>query len=231
LTVEERSRTEEFVGLHPGDTVAFIGGGGKSMLMDSIGRRLVKDGRKVLLAGTRSFRLPEVEAPPVFLTGEQPLGNLAPILGEHGLVVIAPERGPDGELSAYAPGALAPFRRMADYLFVECEDAGGESLPEPRLDRKVPPGTKVMMMVAGIDALGPEIDTAEFARRLTVPGGVLRCRPGIDRRVLALNKADRKSMRADAARVGGRALDMLDANYPRPKVILTSVRDYLRPIG
>jgi len=225
------SKTEKFVGLHRGDVVAFIGGGGKSMLMDSIARRLVKEGRKVLLAATRPWRLPESGAPTVFLTGEQSLGNLKPILGEHGVVALAPERAPDGTLLGYAPGALRIFIPMADYLFVEAEDAEGESLPAPTLKRPIPKGTKVLVMVAGIDALGPELDTAAFAERLTAPGGLLRFRPGIDRRVLMLNKTDRKPQRSDAALVAGKALELLDGEIPRPKVILTSVRDYLRPLA
>ncbi len=224
-------RTEAFVGLHRGDVVAFIGGGGKSMLMDSIARRLVKDGRKVLLAATRSWRLPESGGPTVFLTGEQSLGNLAPILGEHGVVALTPERAPDGTLLGYAPGALKIFAPMADYLFVEAEDAKAESLPAPTLKRPIPKGTKVLVMVAGIDALGPDLDTGAFAERLTAPGGLLRCRPGIDRRILMLNKTDQKSMRSDAAHVAVRALDLLDPEIPRPKVVLTSVRDYLRPLA
>ena len=227
----ERSRTEKFLGLRKGDLVAFIGGGGKSMLMDSIGRRLVKEGRKILLAATRTWRLPEAGGPTYFLTGEQPLGHLNPILGEHGIVALAPERSPDGLLSGYAPGALQTFARMADYLLVEAEDADGASLPGPVPRRAVPTGTRVLLMVAGMDALGPDLDTTAFAECLTVPGGLLRCRPGIDRRILLLNKADRNSIRKDAALVVRKALDMLGAQYPQPKVVLTSVRDYLRPLA
>jgi hypothetical protein len=225
------SNTEKFLGIRKGDLVAFVGGGGKSMLMDSIGRRLVNEGRKVLLAATRPWRLPETGAPPVFLTGEQQLGHLHPILGEHGIVALAPERNPEGVLSGYARGALRTFARMADYLFVEAEDAAGLSLPEPVMSRPVPTGTSVLLMVAGMDALGPDLDTSAFAERLTVPGGLLRCHPGIPRRILLLNKTERKSVRQDAALVAGKALDLLEEGYPRPKVILTSVRDYLRPLA
>ena len=227
----KQSKTEEFIGLHRGDLVAFIGGGGKSMLMDSIGRRLVKEGHRVLLAATRPWRLPDQGAPQVFLTGEQSLGNLRPILGEHGLVALAPELAPDGTLLGYAPGALSIFAPMADYLFVEAEDAHGASLPEPHLDRPIPTGTKVLLMVAGADALGPDLDTTAFAERLAAPGGLLRCRPGIDRRVLLLNKTERKPVRSDASLVAGNALSLLDPKYPRPKVLLTSVRDYLRRLA
>ncbi len=227
----EGSKTEEFLGIRSGDLVAFIGGGGKSMLMDSIGRRLVKEGRKVLLAATRPWRLPETGAPTVFLTGEQPLGYLKAILGEHGIVALAPERSPEGTLSGYAPGALRIFARMADYLFVEAEDAGGLSLPDPVQDRPIPTGTRVLLMVAGIDALGPDLDTTAFAEHLTAPDGILRCRPGIDRRILLLNKTDRNSKRKDAALVARKALDMLGEAVPPPKVVLTSVRDILRPLA
>ena len=227
----EGSKTEEFLGIRSGDLVAFVGGGGKSMLMDSIGRRLVQEGRKVLLAATRPWRLPDTGAPKYFLTGEQPLGHLYPILGEHGIVALAPEQSPEGVLSGYAPGALRIFARMADFLFVEAEDAGGSSLPDLNPDRHIPTGTKVLLMVAGIDALGPDLDTTAFAERLTAPDGILRCRPGIDRRILLLNKADRNSKRKDAALVARKALDMLGKNGPPPKVLLTSVRDYLRPLA
>ncbi len=230
MSGKPKSRTEKFLSIERGDVVSFVGGGGKSMLMDSIARRLVKEDRKVLLAATRPFRLPPGGGTQFFLTGEEPLGNLKPILSEHGLVMLAPERSDDGLFGGYAPGALRIYAAKADYLFVEAEDARGLSLPPPAEPRPIPPDTSVLFLVAGLDALGPDLDCEAFGEKLAAPGGLLTCRTDIERRVLLLNKADRNSIRRDGALVAARAFEALEEAILRPKVVLTSIRDYLRPL-
>ena len=55
---------------------------------------------------------------------------------------------------------------MGDYLFVEAESALGLSLPPiPPAPRPVPPLTSVLVAVAGLDALGSDLDCKAFAER------------------------------------------------------------------
>jgi hypothetical protein len=117
---------------------------------------------------------------------------------------------------------------MADYLLVEAEDAGGESLPPTAAEsRNVPPVTTVLCAVAGLDALGPDLDEDAFAGRLAAGDGVLRCRPDLDRRILFLHKADGPGAQAAGARIAVLVGRLLAGDLPVPKVIVTSVRDFL----
>ena len=86
MGVPKPSRTERFLGITPGDVVSFVGGGGKSMLMHSLARRLAKEDRKVLVTATRSFRLAPGDSPYLFLTDERAFGLLLPNLEEHGAI-------------------------------------------------------------------------------------------------------------------------------------------------
>ena len=125
------TRSEDFLGIETGDVVAFIGGGGKSTLMHSLGRRLAREGRKVVIAATRPFVLEPGQTPYLFLTDERAFGDLRPNLSEHGVVTVAPERGEDGLLAGYDPEEVDSFADVGDYLFVEAEDSDGSSLPHP----------------------------------------------------------------------------------------------------
>jgi len=223
-------KVEEFLKIGPGDVLSFVGAGGKSMLIHSIGRRLVNEGRKVLIAATRPFRPPEDEKPVVFLTDERRFEHLLPHLGEHGLLVVAPSEAEDGMLAGYPPRELDTFLGVADYLLVEAEDAGGASLPMPLRDRDAPDITTVLMMVAGLDAVDDDLEPEAMGATLAAEEGLLRCRPDIEKRVLLLHKADRLKHRKIGARVAKAALDALPASFPPPRLILTSLRDLMVPL-
>jgi hypothetical protein len=226
---EKKSRTEEFLGIRPGDVVTFVGGGGKSTLIHTIARRLAREDRTVVTTATRPFRPEAGDTPYVFLTDERPFGDLLPNLKEHGTVTVAPERRADGTLAGYSPEEVDTFADVGDYLFVEAQDSGGASLPAPTGERfAVPPLTTVLCAVAGLDALGPDLDCTAFADRLADPASFLFVWPQARQRVILLNKADRRSIRMDGARISKHLYELLGP--PRPKILLTSVRDYLKPI-
>jgi len=227
----ELTRTEKFLGIVPGDIVTFIGGGGKSMLLNSIARRLAKEERRVVCAATRDFQPWTGDSPYLFLTDERPFGELMPNLGEHGTVTVAPERLEDGSCRGYGEEEIDTFSDLGDYLFVEAEDSHGQSLPAPAAEpRPIPLLTTVLCAVAGLDALGPDLDCAAFAEVLAHPNGILRAFPAARRTVLLLNKADRHSVRRDGARVAALAKERLGDDGPPLHVILTSVRDYMKRV-
>jgi hypothetical protein len=225
------TKTEKFLGIVPGDVVSFIGGGGKSMLLHSLARRLAKEERRVLCAATRDFRPETGDSPYLFLTDERPFGDLLPNLHEHGTVTVAPEQHEDGSCRGYGPDEIDTFTDLGDYLFVEAEDSEGRSLPEPPAEpRPIPRLTTVICAVAGLDALGPDLDCAAFAGVLTDPAGILNAFPAARRTLLLLNKADRHSVRMDGAKVGALTKDRLGDDRPPVHVILTSVRDYMKRV-
>lgn len=227
----ELTRTEKFLGIVPGDVVSFVGGGGKSTLMHSLAARLAKEDRRIVCAATRDFRPVPGESPYLFLTDERPFGQLLPNLQEHGTLTVAAERLPDDSLRGYRPDEIDTFTDLGDYLFIEAEDAGGTSLPEPvTAPRPIPRLTTVICAVAGLDALGPDLDCAAFAEVLTDDGGILRCFPAARRTVLMLNKADRRSVRLDGAKIAKLAKDDLAGEGPPVHVVLTSVKDYMKRV-
>jgi len=224
------SKTERFLGLIRGDVVSFVGGGGKSMLMHSLARRLAREDRKVLVTATRIFQLAPGDSPYLFLTDERAFGLLLPNLQEHGAVTVAPERLTDGSLRGYRPDEVDTFADVGDYLFVEAETSLGQSLPlPPPAPRPVPPLTSVLVAVAGLDALGADLDCRAFAERLCVEGGVLTVRTDLERRILCLNKADLRSVKQDGARVAGHVREILGPDAV-PKIVLTSVKDVLKSL-
>jgi hypothetical protein len=225
------SRTEEFMGIHPGDVVSFVGGGGKSMLIHSVARRLAKEGRTVLATATRPVSWQPGDSPSLFLCGEREFAELRPNLGEHGTVTIAPSRLEDGRLAPFRPEEIGGLAEAASYVFVEAEDSGGASLPLPPPEpRPVPPSTSVLCAVAGLDALGPDLDTAAFAERLLAPDGLIRCCPDAKWTVLMLNKADRQPARQDGALIARRVRDLMEPSWTRPKILLTSIQDFYKPL-
>jgi hypothetical protein len=214
------SRTEEFLSLRPGDVVSFIGGGGKTTLIHALAARLAKEGRRVIVTATRPFAFRPGDSPPLLTDGSGP-----------GAFTASPGPLPGGLLAGVLPEDLPGPFRDADYLLVEAEDARGESLPPPAAARPVPPATTVLCAVAGLDALGPTLASRGFAGRLYAPGGTLRCREELDRRFLLLSKADGRSAREDGASVLRALLDLAGPGARLPKLLLTSVRDFLRPVS
>lgn len=228
MTERKRSRTEKFLGISPGDVVAFVGGGGKSTLIGALAGRLAREHRTVVTTATRDFRVAPGDSPYIFLTDERPFGELFPNLTEHGTLTVALERLADGTLRGYRRDEVDTFSDVGDYLFVEAEDSRGESLPDAANGRAVPPVTSVLVFVAGLDALGPDLDCAGFGERLAGPEGLLRVDEPGERRILLLNKADRPSVRQDGARVTKEVRARLGEEARELKIILTSVRDFLR---
>ena len=144
-------------------------------------------------------------------------------------MTIAPTRLEDDRLAGYDPNGLTRFTEAADYLFVEAEDSNGQSLPQPTGEpRPIPPNTRVLCAVAGLDALGPDFDTRAFAERLVAPDGILRSWPDAKWTVLLLNKADGKPARQDGVQVARQVRDLLEPSFTRPKILLTSIRDFYK---
>jgi len=201
------------------------------MLLHSLARRLANEDRRVVCAATRDFRPGVGDSPYLFLTDERPFCDLLPNLHEHGTVTVASEQNEDGSCAGFGPEEIDTFTDLGDYVFVEAEDSDGQSLPAPTSEpRPIPRLTTVICAVAGLDALGPDLDCAAFAGVLTDPGGILNAFPAARRTVLLLNKADRGSTRMDGAKVGKLTKDLLGDDRPPVYVILTSVRDYMKRV-
>jgi len=206
--------------------VAIVGGGGKSSLMFSLAQCL--PGRVVMTTTTRIFAAQMQQAQTVCGL-EDPGWRQRLEDFEKGLLVVGGVA--DGRalgVPLELPGELLAHPRV-DAVLVEAD--GSRMLPvkapadhEPQ----IPPETTLLVVVAGIDALGapiaqvahrPErvaaltglpveecLDPAALARLLASPDGGLKDRPAGSRVAVLLNKVESPGDREHARQVAGHLL-------------------------
>lgn len=147
----------ERLGLGERDLVSFVGAGGKTTLMLKLGRELADAGHRVVITTTTRMSTDEVESPVV-----DPRGAVEANL-ERGGVVYVVHRGAESKMTGPSP---AEVNRMfsstsADYILVEADGAKGRSLKAPsEFEPVIPTASTVVVIVAGIDAIGRSIATA-----------------------------------------------------------------------
>ncbi len=145
------------LGLGERDLVSFVGAGGKTTLMLKLGRELADAGHRVVITTTTRMSTDEVESPVV-----DPRGAVDANL-ERGGVVYVVHRGAESKMTGPSP---AEVNRMfsstsADYILVEADGARGRSLKAPsEFEPVIPTASTVVVIVAGIDAIGRSIATA-----------------------------------------------------------------------
>lgn len=145
------------LGLGERDLVSFVGAGGKTTLMLKLGRELADAGHRVVITTTTRMSTDEVESPVV-----DPRGAVEANL-ERGGVVYVVHRGAESKMTGPSP---AEVNRMfsstsADYILVEADGAKGRSLKAPsEFEPVIPTASTVVVIVAGIDAVGRSIATA-----------------------------------------------------------------------
>ena len=145
------------LGLGERDLVSFVGAGGKTTLMLKLGRELAAAGHRVVITTTTRMSTDEVESPVV-----DPRGAVEANL-ERGGVVYVVHRGAESKMTGPSP---AEVNRMfsstsADYILVEADGAKGRSLKAPsEFEPVIPTASTVVVIVAGIDAIGRSIATA-----------------------------------------------------------------------
>ncbi len=145
------------LGLGERDLVSFVGAGGKTTLMLKLGRELADAGHRVVITTTTRMSTDEVESPVV-----DPRGAVDANLERGGLVYVV-HRGAESKMTGPSP---AEVNRMfsstsADYILVEADGAKGRSLKAPsEFEPVIPTASTVVVIVAGIDAIGRSIATA-----------------------------------------------------------------------
>jgi probable selenium-dependent hydroxylase accessory protein YqeC len=201
------------LGIEPG-ICAFVGGGGKTTLIERLADELSPYGR-VLIATTARI------LPPRRPTLIDPDDNaLRRAFALHPVVAVGRAFGP----KLGPPEALGRLCRLADYALIEADGARGLPLKAPASHEPViPSGCRMVVAVAGVDGIGlpistvhrPELYAALLGKRpdeIIAPEDAARvlCHPEGQRKGVAcawravLNKADDGESRAVARRCARR---------------------------
>lgn len=211
-----------------GDTVSFVGGGGKTSFMFRLASELAESGFRVVTTTTTHISEQQVRMSPVsILHGE--LDRLRAELDQHRqCLVIGPPDG-RGRVFGPAPELIAGLRARADVDIVLVEADGSRSLPfkaPGHHEPVVPDSTTILVPIAGINALGQPLDEAHvhrseaaaalarqqpgsaitpitLARVLSHPEGGGKQRPKGARLIPALNKTDTETDLLQARETAG----------------------------
>lgn len=216
----------EVLSMRLGTCVALVGGGGKTATMLSMSRSLRRAGRKVLITTTTRIWPPE-EVP---LVRGRDVASLRRELERHfrttDVVALGDHVGPDGKLCGVPPELACEVLRTgaADHMLCEADGSAGRSLKAYRPgEPAIPPCASLVLVVAGIDAVGKRA-TPDMVHRLelfcrlvgvppasrlepsSVANGLVelaRPVPPSSRLVYVLNKVDDETARAaaDAVRI------------------------------
>jgi len=202
----------------PKGITALVGGGGKTTLMLRLAQELTKGGSRVIVTTTTHIFPPE-EIPTYNPSNAEQAREM---IARNNLVCFGKPAG-QGKLSA-PDLPMDELERLADYVLVEADGAKHLPLKAPAEHEPViPPMTKMVIAVAGLDGVGQTIQKAAFrpalfaklcgkseleivsaqdiARVLTHPQG-LRKNVTCDMRfAVMLNKADNDTMRGIALEI------------------------------
>lgn len=153
-------RFERAFDLAPGDVVAFIGAGGKTSLMVSLGYELAEAGWRVLATTTTRLATDQLDLFPCTMAARAAPRAISEALTEHQFVLLH-EQIRSG--SVYGPAPEWTRRLLdsvdSDILLVEADEAAGMPFKAPLMDEpQVPLETSVVISVASLRALGLPLD-------------------------------------------------------------------------
>ena len=240
------------LGIGGPELVAFVGGGGKSSLMFALAAAL--PGRVVITTTTRIFAAQMRLAPAVVYAGD--LAPLGPLLARHGRCLVVGHV--DGD-KAHGVDLDLPARLLArpdvDFVLVEADGSRMRPAKAPADHEPViPPGTTLVVPVAGLDALEKPLDEvvhrpeqarallvgatageslaadgaltpAGLARLLTHPQGGLKGVPDGARAVVWLNKVE-----GEGRLEQGRAAARLILRQPRVSRVVLGAAARAAPV-
>jgi probable selenium-dependent hydroxylase accessory protein YqeC len=210
--------------------VALAGAGGKTTLLYGLAAEAYAAGRTVVVTTTTHMGRPrETEVGPVIFDD----GHAAPIvdaLAAHGRVVLLGVPDRDDKVGGVTPERADALTALADLVLVEADGARRRSFKVPASHEPVVPRTaRLVIVVAGLDALGRPLDDEHVHRRdlvsaaaaqptgtpiseetlvraLTWPEGYSGRIPATARAAVFLNKAEDEGTLAAAERMAVRLL-------------------------
>lgn len=141
----------------PRGVTALVGGGGKTTLMLRLARELAEGGARVIVTTTTHIFPPEG-----IVTLEQPTEIELTAALERDRLVCLGKRAEQGKLSAPAL-PVSRMAQLADYVIAEADGSKQLPLKAPAAHEPViPPETRLVIAVAGLDGVGKPIRDAVF---------------------------------------------------------------------
>ena len=146
--------------LVPGDVVAFVGAGGKTSLMVSLGYELAEAGWRVLATTTTQLATEQLALFPCALPANTDAQAISQALSEKQFVLLHDEVRGDNILGPAPEWTRQLLDRVdSDILLVEADRACGLPFKAPLADEpRIPPETSLVVAVASLDALGAPLD-------------------------------------------------------------------------
>jgi probable selenium-dependent hydroxylase accessory protein YqeC len=169
------------------------------------------------------------DAGPVLYAGSgDPAAQVHAALAAHGRATLLGARLREDKIAGIAPATVEALAGLADLVLVEADGARQRSLKVPAdHEPVVPRSTGLVVVVAGLDALGQTLDEVRvhrldrvaaaagqspgsvvteetFVRALGLPGGYLSRLPPGARGAVFLNKAEDGPSQATAGRIARR---------------------------
>lgn len=147
-----------------GDVVAFIGAGGKTSTLVSLGYELAEAGWRVLATTTTRIGQEQLELFPRCMTPDSGSEAISEALNEHNFVFLYDAIK---EEKVYGPGTDWIPRLMdavdSDVMLIEADGARGMPLKAPYDHEPViPQETSLVVLVASMNALGQPLDDAHI---------------------------------------------------------------------
>ena len=146
--------------LSRGEVVAFIGAGGKTSLLVSMGYELAEAGWRVLATATTNLTEEQLAFFPCALRADADAAAISQALNEKQFVLLYHElRG--GRVYGPPPEWARQLldRVDSDILLVEADDANGLPFKAPRAgEPRIPAETSLVVAVASLGALGAPLD-------------------------------------------------------------------------
>lgn len=212
------------LGLGPHVCVALIGAGGKTTTMFALADELSQRGSSVVISTTTKIWKPGGRQVVLAEGPRQLIDSVRPQLEPNRAVVVGRAVNEQGKLVGLPPRSVCELvgSGLADAVLVEADGAAGRSLKvHGEGEPVVPACAQVVIVVAGLDAVGKPVDErtihrvealgrvlphesgstvdARFVARVLVAAA--RFTPHGARTIYALNKVDTDRAKADAEEV------------------------------
>jgi probable selenium-dependent hydroxylase accessory protein YqeC len=142
-----------------GQVVSVIGGGGKSTLMDKIGKELKSKNLKVLLTGTTRFEtLPDVELV-IQNQNKNYLNRLKRVLEENKIALLAKDFYKEKRLVGIDRHDFSEIKSMADTILIEADGCRQRSLKTHKeYEPVIPEISTTVIIICGANVVGAPLN-------------------------------------------------------------------------